>query len=121
MELTRKLSRFGAPISDLKTVYMAFVGNHCEAYCNVWHSGLTLQEENDLERVKQVALKIILKDQYKNYNNAMNILDLETLKDRRIQLCLAFAKKNLGNPKMKQLFPPNNKIHTMDPRGYEHF
>ena len=51
----------------------------------------------------------------------MNILDLETLKDRRIQLCLAFAKKSLGNPKIKHLFPPNNKTHTMDPRSYEHF
>ena len=121
MELVRKLSGFGAPISDLKTVYMAFVRCHCEASCNVWHSGLTLQEENDLERVQKVALKIILKDKYKNYNNALNILDLETLKDRRIQLCLAFAKKCLGNPKMKHLFPPNNKTHTMDPRSYEHF
>ena len=44
MELVRKLSGFGAPISDLKTVYMAFVRSHCEASCNVWHSGLTLQE-----------------------------------------------------------------------------
>ena len=63
--------------------------------------------------MQKVALKLILK--------ALPFLDLETLKDRRINLCLAFAKKCLGNPKMKQLFPPNNRIHTMFPRDHEHF
>ena len=71
----------------------------------VWHSSLTEENSEDLERVQKVALKIILKHQYKNYNNALNFLELETLKDRRIKLCLEFANKCLGNPKIKQLFP----------------
>ena len=108
-------------MNDLKTVYLTFVISHCEQSRVHWHSGLTVHEENDLERVQKVALKIILKEQYKNYNNAMNVLELETLKDRRIKLCLAFATKCLSNPKIKHLFPPNNRIHEMDPRSYEHF
>ena len=121
MELLRKLSGFGAPIVDLKTVYLTFVRSHCEQSSSLWHSGLTVHEENDLERVQKVALKIILKEQYKNYNNAMNVLELETLKERRTNLCLSFATKCLSNPKMKQMFPPNNRTHKMDPRSYEHF
>ena len=57
MELLRKLSGFGAPIVDLKTVYLTFVRSHCEQSSSVWHSGLTVHEENDLERVQKVALK----------------------------------------------------------------
>ena len=76
---------------------------------------------NDLEMVQKVALQIILKDQYISYENALNYLQLESLKDRRINRGLRFARKCLGNPKMKELFPSNNRTHTMLPRNHEHF
>ena len=119
MELIRKLSGFGAPISDLKTIYLTYIRSQCEQSINVWHSGLTNQNEIDLERVQKVAFKIILKEKYINYENALNYLDLPTLKERRAQLCLSFARKCLGNNKMKGLFPPNNRTHTMNPRKIE--
>ena len=80
-----------------------------------------MKSESDLERVQKVALKTILGSEYKTYENAMNVLDLETLKVRREHLCLDFARKCLKNPKMKHLFPPNNRTHPMNPRTYEHF
>ena len=49
------------------------------------------------------------------------MIDLQSLKDRRNNLCLTFAKKCLGNKKMKHLFPPNNRSHKMSPRNHEHF
>ena len=121
MELLRKLSGFGAPISDLKTVYLTFIRSICEQSSSVWNSSLTLENEQDIERIQKVAFKIILKEQYKNYHNALNILELDTLKDRRDMLSLVFAKKCLSNQKMKSLFPPNNRCHIMKPRKYEHF
>ena len=63
----------------------------------------------------------MLIEKYKDYENALNILDMETLKERREALCLSFAKKCLRNDKMKHLFPPNNRTHDMEPRHYEHF
>ena len=36
-----------------------------------------------IERVQKIALKIILKDQYKSYEDALKLLDLETLKEIR--------------------------------------
>ena len=68
-----------------------------------------------------MAFKIILKDKYKSYQHAQNILELQSLKDRREELCLTFAKKCLGNGKMKNLFPPNNRIHPMQVRETENF
>ena len=71
--------------------------------------------------MQKVAFKIILKDSYKTYENAQIILDLQTLKERRTFLCLEFARKCLKNYKMKSLFPPNYRTHSMKPRGQDHF
>ena len=121
MEILRKLSSFKAPISDMKQIFIVYIRSILEQSSNVWHSGLTVQNENDLERVQKVALKIILKDKYQTYESALNLLDLETLKERRNNLCLIFAKKCLKNPKMQSLFPPNNRTHPMDIRNHKHF
>ena len=92
-----------------------------EQSCNVWHSGLTVQKKIYLERVQKVALKIILKENYQTYENALNVLDLETLKERRIHLSLDFSRKCLRNKKIKSFFPPNNRTHPMDIRNHEHY
>ena len=68
-----------------------------EQSCTVWNSSLTLENSNDLERVQKVALKIILKDNYINYEHALKTLELETLKSKREHLCLKLAQKILKN------------------------
>ena len=68
-----------------------------------------------------MALKIILKNDYKNYQNALNILEIQTLKERREELCLSFARKCLNNTKMKHLFPPNKKTHELPQRNSNNF
>ena len=99
MDLIRKMSGFGAPVSYLKTIYIMFTRSVCEQSISVWHSSLTHQNTEDIERIQNVAFKIILKDKYKSYQHAQNILELQSLKDRREELCLTFAKKCLGNEK----------------------
>ena len=42
-----------------------------------------------------LALKVILKHKYKDYETALKELKLETLYKRRESLCLKFAKKSL--------------------------
>ena len=76
MELLRKLSGFGAPISDLKIVYLTFIRSLCEQSSSVWNSSLTMENKQDIERIQKVPFKIFMKEQYKNYHNALNILDL---------------------------------------------
>ena len=115
------MKSFQAPEKDLKKIYITYIRSLLEQSNNVWNSGLTIENEKDLERVQKVALKIILNNSYKSYENALNVLDLDTLKVRREHLSLIFARKCLRNPKMKNLFPPNNRTHIMIPRQHEHF
>ena len=115
------LLKFHSPHNDPKYISLVYVRSLLEQSSNVWHSSLPIQNKNDLERVQKVALQIILGSDYKTYSNALNFLDLETLKERREHLCLQFAKKCLKNPKMKHLFPLNNRTHEMIPRQLEHF
>ena len=121
MELLKKLSKFQPPKEDLKQIYITYIRSLLEQSSTVWHSSLTVENSNDLERVQKVALKIILKDSYKSYENALETLELESLASRRENLSLIFAQKCLKNPKMKYLFPPNNKTHEMKTRESEDF
>ena len=93
MELLRKISVFGASHDEMKNIYILYIRSLIEQKCTVWHSGLTVEKCQDLERLQKSALKIILKESYKTYEHALNILDLENLFDRREYLCLKFAKK----------------------------
>ena len=92
-----------------------------EQSCTVWNSGLTQENVKDIERVKKSALRLILAEKYKTYKNALNILELESLEDRRKVLCLEFAKKCLNNAKMKSLLTENEKLHEMKTRNREKF
>ena len=92
-----------------------------EQSCTVWHSGLTEENKQDLERVQKSALRIILQESYKNYSHALNTLEIESLADRREVLCIEFAKKCLKNEKMKHFFTQNKKSHPMQTRFEEQF
>ena len=61
MELLRKLAVFGAPDEDMKTIYILFIRSLLEQSAPVWHSSITQENSDDLERVQKSALKIILK------------------------------------------------------------
>ena len=66
------------------------------------------RKKSDLERVQKVATKIILQDRYTDYNQALSLLNMEPLGDRRDRLCLNFAKKSLKHKNTKDMFP----LHT---------
>ena len=87
----------------------------------VWHSSLTQRNESDIERVQRSALKIILKESYNSYQDALKTLNLQTLKERKEYLCLKFAKNCLKIEKFRRFFPVNKKLHTMSTRCSERF
>ena len=64
---------------------------------------------------------MILKDRYKGYGDALVALRLKSLKDRREDLCLRFAKNCLKIEKFKKLFPLNKREHCMSVRNSEKF
>ena len=87
MQLLHKMSSFGSPLNDMKDVYVLFVRSLLEGSSSVWHSSLTQENTEDLERVQKSAVKIMIKHKYKNYNEALNMLEMDTLENRREQLC----------------------------------
>ena len=88
-----KLFEFEVPRNDLVEIYILYIRSVLESSATVWHSSITQGQENEIERVQKVALRTILKDGYIDYHSAMKKCSLTTLKDRRIQLCIVFAKK----------------------------
>ena len=82
---------------------------------------MTQENKDDLERVQKTALKVILQDNYKGYKNSLAQLEIETLENRRIELCLNFAIKSSKNEKVKHMFPLSENNHTMFTRNEEKF
>ena len=121
MELVRKVASFGASEDDLKTIYFLIVRSLLEQSATVWHSSLTEENSDDLERVQKSAIKIILGEKYVGYKKSLIKLEMESLKERRELLCLKFAQKCFKNPQTKNMFPENKKMHTMETRNPEKF
>ena len=60
-------------------------------------------------------------NEYKGYRKSLLELDIETLDERRENLCLNFAKRCLKNEKARKMFPMNHKDHTMKTRNNDIF
>ena len=117
--MLHKLYSFAVPVSDLVEIYILYIRSILESSAVVWHGSLTTGQSLELERIQKVALIFILKDKYEYYENALKVCGLSTLKERRTQLCLTFARKCVNSDKNKDLFP--RKISTYNTRHPEKF
>ena len=121
MQIIRRVASIGPSQSKLKEIYTIFIRSLLEQSATVWHSSLTEENSSDLERVQKTAVKLILGENYLNYDEALQKLDLLTLSERREELCLRFAQKCVKNPKTSNMFPKNEKNHSMETRQPEVF
>ena len=121
MELLRRVASFCTNAGDLKNIYMLFVRSQLEHSATVWHSSLTQENRDDLERVQKSAVKIILGEKYQGYKKGLESLNLDTLEERRENLCLKFAIRSSNNEKTARMFPQNQKLHHMETRKAEKF
>ena len=108
MRLLHKMVEFSAPVEDMVTIYTSYIRSILEQSCTVWHSSLTKENSDDLERIQKCAIRIILGDQYTTYEDGLEMLMLAKLSDRREKLSLTFAKKCLKNDLVSDLFPLNS-------------
>ena len=76
---------------------------------NVWFSSITNEDREDIERVQRVACKIILKEDYSDYQQALWELILQSLSDRRQSLAKRFALKYANSDRFSDMFPLNQK------------
>ena len=70
--------------------------------------------------MQKSAVRIILGNEYTGYQKSLNKLEMETLKDRREQLCLNFALKCRKNTKTRDMFPENMKTRDAERFRVEH-
>ena len=117
MIILHKLYDFNLPTEELLDIYILFIRCMVEYCCVVWHSSITEEECTDIERVQKTALRIILGDTYTDYRSALELTGLDSLRDRRTQLSLTFAKKCVKNN--DDLFPINFK--TVNTRPHEKY
>ena len=82
----------------------------------IWHSSLTEDNKNDLERVQKNAFRNILKQEYTDYETAQKKLNLESLHARREKLMVYFGEKCLKLEQTKDLFPRHSSEHNMNLR-----
>ena len=104
MCLLRAVSNFNPPLEDLRNIYIQYIRSILEQSCVVWHSSMTQEDAENIERVHKNALNVISKSNYKDYENALEKLNLETLQERRENLCLSFAKKCQKIPQACKIF-----------------
>ena len=107
--MIRRLKTQGANQSELCDIYNKHVRSILENSAAVWHAGLTQINSTDIEHVQKSAFSIILGKNYKSYENALRILGMEKLKDRRENICLKFAQKSLKSKKFSSWFVPDTK------------
>ena len=113
MTILRNLYPFNIPLADLINIYCLYIRSVAE-YCSVvWSSSITEGESIELERIQKVALRIILKEDYVTYTNALRVTNLETLKDRRRLLLKRIALKCTKNPKTQDMFPTRQNIKNL--------
>ena len=105
--MIRRLKGLGANQTELLDVYEKQVRSVLELAVAVWEPGLTVEERRQIERVQKSAFCIILGNGYHSYENACSILNRKSLSERRLDLCLKFAKKSQLHDKYQYWFSYN--------------
>ena len=118
MRHLRRLHNLGASRETLLHQYHILIRRVLENSSVVFTGGLSIGNISDIENVQESAFKIILKNEYQDYEHALELLDEVTLEERRENIALKFAKKNTNHPKMKHLFQKRNFSKTRSKPKY---
>ena len=121
ISMITKLKYVGVPEDDLLDIYKLFVRSLLEYCCVVWHSSLTQAQDYDIERVQRTALKVILGNDYEDYQTALERFGIKTLSSRRESRCLSFGIKCVKHPKHKSMFPLNEVEEDLHIRNRNKF
>ena len=93
--MIRRLKAHGACTDDLVDVYTKQVRCVLELAVAAWSPGITSGQVTQIERVQKAAFAVILGDDYIDYRNALAMLGLQSLSEKRKALCPKFGKKSL--------------------------
>ena len=108
--ILRRLKNLGALVGDLLEVYTKQIRCILEYAVPAWQSSITQEEKVNIERVQKSALHIILGNSYQSYENALQLLGIDTLDTRRLKLTYKFALRSEKHEKFRHWFKPTKKI-----------
>jgi hypothetical protein len=108
--MLKVLRKFGLSLANLITVYVGYIRPLAEYAAPVWHPGLTEKQSVSLERIQKRACTIMLGGRYTDYENALLMCNIPSLKDRRIELCLTFANSLLCSDEFRNWLPPTRGV-----------
>ena len=106
----RLLKQYGMPVEDLETVFVGYIRPLLEYCTPVFNGALTKKQITDLEKVQKRVCKIILGRNYSSYQDACQIINLETLDSRRKSLSQKFAKSLTTHPNCRTWLPPPKRL-----------
>ena len=121
MQLLRAVWGFGSTIPEMVHLWKIYCLSVLEQSCVVWGSSLTQENVDDLERSQKTFAKLVLRDKYINYENALEKLDLKTLSERRKELALRFAHSSIENNKLNEYIQLRKTDHVMELRHPEKY
>ena len=100
-------------------VYTLQIRSGMEYCVPAWNSSLTEDDKTEIERVQKTALKIILGEKYIDYETSLSVCQLQSLEERRKDLCKTFALKCTQNKNHQKLFKRNLNQNLHYPTKYE--
>ena len=104
--MIRRLKSLGADLDDMLDVYCKQIRSILELAVPVWQPNLSNHEVKQIERVQKTAFHVILGQDYHDYPTALATLGVQSLSERRVTLCLNFARKALKHEKYQSWFYP---------------
>jgi len=84
---------------DLLYFYSSDIRPVFECACPAWHTSLTQQQTRQIESIQKRALRIIFNSNCIDYENFCIIHQLQTLAERRTELCKSFFDKSVLDEK----------------------
>ena len=109
--------KFHFSTDSVLAVYILYIRTALEYAAPVWHSGLTVAEDTQIERIQRRCLRIILGRDYIDYPTALQRLGIQSLSDRRKDLTLRFARGLLRSPDHRDLLPRTmREVHGRETR-----
>lgn len=121
MQLLGNLLSIGASKAEMVHFWILFCRSLLEQSCVVWHSSLTQENSEDLERTQRTFIKLILKQEYISYTDGLKKLNLDLLSDRREEISLKFANDGCKYGTLSDVLKKNEKIHDMETRKSEFY